>query len=80
MSLSVPVSYIARSHLVLRMAALENAASPGRFGLSCFDAIDTTGRPTLDDEEEMAGTFPDVNLRLGDNPGAESGTLHITST
>lgn len=62
------------------MAAVEDAAHPRRFGLSCFDAVDTAGRPTLDDEEDLAGTFPEIGLQLGDSSGAESGTLHITST
>lgn len=62
------------------MAAAENAIPAQRFGLSEFNAIDTAGQPTLDDEEDMASSYPDVGLRLGDTATSTSGTLHITST
>lgn len=57
-----------------------HTASADRFGLSCFDAVDTSGQPALDAEEDLAGTFPQVGLRLGDQAATAAGTLHITST
>lgn len=62
------------------MADASHAASADRFGLSCFDAVDTSGQPGLDAEEDLAGTFPQVGLRLGDQAATAAGTLHITST
>lgn len=62
------------------MDAITDGASADRYGLSRFGAVDTTGQPTLDPEEDVAAIFPDVGLRLGDNAATSAGTLHITST
>ena len=62
------------------MSASLDGAAIERFGLTRFDAIDTSGQPDLDDDEEVAGTYTDVNLKLGDEMDAGAGTLYITTT
>lgn len=50
-----------------------------KFGLVDFDAIDTSGRPQLDDEEQLAGDYPDITLTLGDGMEVGQGHLFISS-
>lgn len=61
------------------MAALQDAMPTARFGLVDFDAIDTSGRPELDDEEQLAGDYPGIKLTLGDGIEVGQGHLYISS-
>lgn len=61
------------------MAAVPDAMPTARFGLIDFDAIDTSGRPQLDDEEELAGDYPGVKLSLGEEAELGQGHLYISS-
>lgn len=61
------------------MAAVPDPIPTARFGLVDFDAIDTSGRPQLDDEEQLAGDYPDISLTLGDDMEVGQGHLYISS-
>ena len=61
------------------MAVVPDAMPTARFGLVGFDAIDTSGRPQLDDEEQLAGDYPGIKLTLGDDMDVGQGHLYISS-
>ena len=61
------------------MAAAPDAMPTARFGLVDFDAIDTSGRPQLDAEEELANDYPGIKLSLGDEVELGQGHLYISS-
>ena len=61
------------------MAAVADPIPTARFGLVDFDAIDTSGRPQLDDEEQLAGDYLDIRLTLGDDIEVGQGHLYISS-
>ena len=61
------------------MAAAPNAVPTARFGLLDFDAVDTSGRPQLDNEEQLAGDYPDIRLIVGDDGEVGQGHLYISS-
>lgn len=62
------------------MSTTLDGATIERFGLTLFDAVDTSGQPDLEADEQLAGTYADVNLKLGDETDAGAGTLYITTT
>lgn len=61
------------------MAVAPNAVPTARFGLLDFDAIDTSGRPQLDNEEQLAGEYPGIRLVVGDDGEVGQGHLFISS-
>ncbi|KAL3134055.1 hypothetical protein ABBQ32_008484 [Trebouxia sp. C0010 RCD-2024] len=61
------------------MAATPIAVPTARFGLLDFDAIDTSGRPQLDNEEQLAGDYPGIRLLVGDDGEVGQGHLYISS-
>ena len=61
------------------MAAGFDAGSTARFGLNDFHSMDASGRPILDDDEELAGDYSHVTLALGEHAQAASGHLYISS-
>ena len=61
------------------MATAPNVVPTARFGLLDFDAIDTSGRPQLDKEEQLAGDYPDIRLVVGDEGEVGQGHLYISS-
>ena len=61
------------------MAAAPYEVPTARFGLVVFDAIDTSGRIQLDNEEQLAGDYPDIKLILGDDVEMGQGHLYISS-
>ena len=76
---SVPVELSKRACTGIDMAAVQDAMPTARFGLVDFDAIDTSGRPELDDEEQLAGDYPGIKLTLGDDMEVGQGHLYISS-
>lgn len=63
----------------VEMAAVPEAMPIARFGLVDFDAIDTSGRPQFDDEEELADDYSGIKLSLGDEVDLGQGHLYISS-
>ena len=61
------------------MAAAPGAMPFTRFGLGHFDAIDSSGSPQLENEEELANDYADVKLVLGDDIEVGQGHLYISS-
>ena len=61
------------------MAATADELSGLKFGLSEFVAVDTSGRPQVEEGEELAGDYPHVALTLGEQDGG-AGHLFISST
>ena len=62
------------------MAATADELSGLKFGLSDFTAVDTSGRPQVEEGEELAGDYSHVALALGEQSGASDGHLFISST
>lgn len=62
------------------MAAAADELSGLKFGLSHFSAVDTSGRPQLEEGENLAGDYPAVALVLGERDDAGQGHLYISST
>ena len=58
----------------------EQAVAGARFGLCDFNAVDSSGQPELEGEEELAGDYAAVKMAFGDGNLAETGHLYITST
>ena len=49
-----------------------------RFGLTSNVEREADGRPVLEDDEELSGTFPDISLLLGSSSQGV-GTLFVSS-
>ncbi|KAA6421981.1 MAG: chloride conductance regulatory ICln [Trebouxia sp. A1-2] len=62
------------------MAAAADELSGLKCGLSHFSAVDLSGRPRLEDGENLAGDYPAVALVLGERDDAGQGHLYISST
>ena len=79
----MPAATLATQHSDLVqcvMSASLDGAPAVRFGLTHFDAVDTSGQPKLEDDEELAGSYSDISLKLGDDTDVGAGTLYITTT
>lgn len=61
------------------MASLTDELPGVRFGLTEFNAVDTSSRPQLEDGEDLAGDYAHVGLQLGDDDRSEVGHLYISS-
>lgn len=61
------------------MAAASDAVPFTRYGLGHFYAIDSSGRPQLENGEELASDYTDVKLYLGDDMDVGQGHLYISS-
>ena len=63
------------------MAMAEQPAENGiaeRFGMQTSVERETDGKPLLEEDEELAGTFEDTTLLLGDSAQG-SGTLYLST-
>ncbi|KAL0021602.1 hypothetical protein WJX79_003100 [Trebouxia sp. C0005] len=75
-----PSSSSAPQHPHSFMAAAADELSGLECGLSHFSAVDLSGRPRLEDGENLAGDYPAVALVLGERDDAGQGHLYISST
>lgn len=64
--------------VLIVMAAAEQDINAADFGLEDFTDF-TDGMPVLEEDEELAKSFPSIAVILGSSHDLGSGTLFVTS-